>query len=199
MIHIVGDSHAGCFSGPDWITTWWLGAATAFNLWKKNDVVQEVLSKVPKTDEIYFCFGEIDSRIHIYKSFKQSAVAPIGFFTDITAYTYVRYINTLKYDRLINVMAIPPQGTQENIYDYEHYADRQLRQQFTDGLNFNIADLCLEYGIPFVDIWETKWDNLLKKNENALWPEDEFKEDNCHIRNELAIGYLTQWMKENSK
>jgi hypothetical protein len=194
MIHIIGDSHSGCFSGPSWVTTWWLGAATAFNLWKKNHIVQEVFSKIPKDEEIFFCFGEIDSRIHIYKSFRQSEIAPIGFFIDITAYTYVRYINTLKHNRLINIMAIPPQGIQGNFFEYEFYADRKLRQQFTDGLNFNIENLCASFNIPFVDIWENKWNLLLEHDDKAMWPEEDFKEDQCHIKNEVAIPLLEDYI-----
>lgn len=198
-IHIIGDSHSLTFEGAPNIKTHWCGAATAFNLWKKHKTIQQILNEIPSQDEILFCFGEIDARIHIYQATKQYDIDIIDYIINITAYIYVKYIDLLESTRKISVMAIPPQGLEDNDYGYEYYADREYRQYITSKLNLSIKELCTSLRIPFIDIWSVKWGELLKENENALWPENDFSKDKCHIRNEIAIEYLEQWLKENSK
>jgi hypothetical protein len=183
MINIIGDSHSLCFSGTDWIKVYWLGARTAFNLWKANKDIVDILNRIPPDEDIYFCFGEIDARIHIYKSCMNSKVMPLSFFVDITAFNYAKYIHTLTYkERKVGIMAVPPQGTQDNFFGYEHYASRDLRQTFTHGINAYLEGYCLEYKMKYLDIWD--WDD------EYLWSEEDFKDDQCHIKNEIAIPLL---------
>lgn len=84
----------------------------------------------------------------------------------------------------IGIMAAPPQGYQDNVFSYEFYAPREHRQQLTDVFNFVLENKCLEVGIPFIDIW----------GEYSLWPEEDFKEDKCHIKNEVAIARLGEYL-----
>ena len=195
-LHILGDSHAQTFQGAKDVVVHWLGAVTAFNLWKKNLIIQEILKDIPKTDRIFFCLGEIDMRIHIYKAMKETSIMPPGFYTDITLYNYVRYVRTLQFDHDVSIMAIPPQGYQDNYFGYEHYADRDLRNQFTVGSYITFYSLCEGSKIPFIDIWEEDWENLCNSTEDCcpMFPEDFFQEDKCHIKPEIAIDRLEKYL-----
>lgn len=84
MIHCIGDSHASVFSGKDEMQPIWpersddrlpyfrsyrIGPATAYNLFNKIPVINEVLAtQVDKeNDTVVFCFGEVDIRAHLIK------------------------------------------------------------------------------------------------------------------------------------
>lgn len=84
MIHCIGDSHASVFSGKDEMQPIWpersddrlpyfrsyrIGPATAYNLFNKISVINEILeTQVDKEkDTVVFCFGEVDIRAHLIK------------------------------------------------------------------------------------------------------------------------------------
>jgi hypothetical protein len=182
MIHIIGDSHALTFQDSKKVECHWLGAATAYNLWKRHQQIRDIVEQNQK-DEFWFCLGEIDCRIHIYNYSMKTGVAE-SVLIENTAFVYTQYIKAMFDQYKFEIMAAPPQGYQENFFDYDFYADRAHRQQITDM--FNDA---LDYYMPLhriVRLWS--WTK-------ELWSEEDFKEDKCHIKNEVAVSYLEKYLE----
>lgn len=189
MIHIVGDSHSGTFNGANNVICHHLGAVTAFNLWKKHKTIKELLLLNPK-DKYFFCVGEIDCRIHIYNKAIYSEV-PEYFLVLSSVDIYVFYLSILKKNFDISVMAVPPQGTQNNVYGYDFYADRKKRQEITDEFNVWLEIKARDNKIPFVDVWYD-----MPEMRRPMFPESAFKEDACHIKNSIAIERLENWLEK---
>jgi hypothetical protein len=190
-LHIIGDSHSRCFENVPETQIHWLGAATAMNLWKKNVIIEKLILDSNEMDTFLFCFGEIDCRIHIYKISMETKLPEYILITN-TVDTYISYINYLKKYRNLGIMAVPPQGTQGNHYKYEFYSDRKHRQQITDQVNNWLEDKCAISNIPFVDVWYTK-----RELERPLWRTQDFKEDECHIKNSVAGKLLMEYKNES--
>jgi hypothetical protein len=180
-IHLIGDSHCLCFDGAKDVVPHWCGAATAYNLYKKYDLTKTFFEAIE--DDYWFCFGEIDCRLHIYRQAKLLNTTEL----DILGRTVDTYMEAVSvFDGWnIGVMAVPPQGYEDNIYGYDYYASRAHRQQITDVFNFWLENVCIDYGIPFIDIWK----------QDEIWAEENFKDDKCHIKNEIAIKYLKQYLE----
>lgn len=186
-INIIGDSHALCFDGAEDVICHWVGARTAYNLYKRYDTTKTLFSSL--MDEYWFCFGEIDCRLHIYSQWKLTGQKR-GSLIEDTIDSYLGAIGVFDGWKT-SVMAVPPQGYEENIYDYEYYASQRQRQQFTDVFNLLLEDQCMSLGIPFIDIWAVGY-NELPETEFS-WPKECFKEDMCHIKNEVAIPLLDKY------
>jgi hypothetical protein len=107
---------------------------------------------------------------------------------------YINYLSFLKKNYDIRVLAVHPQGTQFNIYNYKYYADRKQRQEITDYFNIWLELKAKESHIPFIDIWYDK-----PEMERPLFSEGAFKTDSCHIKNSLVIERFEKWRKENWK
>ncbi len=178
MIHIIGDSHALTFQGASDVVCHWMGAATAHNLYKKYEMTKTFFDKI--TDKYWFCFGEIDCRIHIYRLWKKTGASRSSLIRD----TVDNYLGAVcMFDSWnIAVMAVPPQGYQGNYFGYDHYAPQKLRQQFTDVFNFELENECLSRGIRFIDIWE-----------DTEYPIEYFESDLCHIKKEIAVARLEEY------
>jgi len=186
MIHIIGDSHCLCFEGAKNVQTHWLGAATAMNLWKKNKLIKDILND---KDKFFFLFGEIDCRIHIYNKSQETEV-PEYLLVNNTVQCYVSYVATLKKEADVSIMAVHPQGVQDNYFNYPFYADRKHRQQITDLFNMWLEDICSDNRVPFIDIWYNK-----REFERPLWRTQDFKEDLCHVKNAVAIKHLEGFLE----
>lgn len=175
MKHIIGDSHALCFADCVDVKPHWMGAATAFNLYKRNEEIQQIIrTEVRRTDDLYFLFGEIDCRIHIYNNSMRYGVHPQTLLT-MTAKTYLTYLNE-SIHRNFYILFVNPQGYADNEYEYPYYTDRVVRQQYTTYFN-----AWLDYYTPMraVNIWP----------EYDLWCENDFKEDKVHLKNEVIKHY----------
>ena len=187
MIHIIGDSHALTFQGAKDVEVHWMGAATAFNLWKKNKEILNILKKFVARGEdgVWFCFGEIDCRIHTYNKSCELFLAE-EFIIHNTVNSYCNYVqHIMDYEEdVVQVLTAPPQGFQENYFEYPNYASRERRQYYTDEFNSFLYDY-LPPG-TVVDIW--------KPEAAYLWPEEDFQEDKCHIKPEIAIARLEKYI-----
>lgn len=188
MIHIIGDSHSLTFSGAQNVECHWLGAATAMNLWKKNKIVSKIFLD-NKGQDFWFGFGEIDCRIHIF-NLSQTTGVPEYVLINNTIDCYLNYLGANKIHANISVMAAPPQGLEENVYGYPFYASRKHRQELTDLYNTMLERRCWEHGIKFIDIWYPT-----SSMERLLWNSQDFKEDLCHMKNEVAIKRLELYLK----
>lgn len=186
MIHIIGDSHALTFDGAPDVRCHWLGAATAMNAWKKNKRIMEIINS--NHGEFWFCFGEIDCRIHIHNKSQETGVLEYVLINS-TIDCYLNYIESMKNYAKLSILAIPPQGLEDNIYNYPFYANRKHRQEITDFYNATLERSCWEHSLRFIDIWYNNASMI-----RSLWDSHDFKEDKCHIKNEVVIerlkGYL---------
>jgi hypothetical protein len=194
MISLIGDSHSLCFEGHEYVKPHWLGALTAFNLWKKNEIIEELIQEDRTCTELWFCFGYVDCHLHLYSKYKETGV-PVPVITAQTVFTYLNYINWLreKYSRFhFAVMAVPPAGLTDNLYDFKYYADREtqhvITQEFNVGMHYLAQGMQPEF--TFVNIWG---------NYFSPWPEKDFKDDKAHIKNEIAISYLDSYLKERDR
>ena len=71
-----------------------------------------------KPINVIFVFGELDARIHIYKTFKEKKIS-VDFLIQKTVESYTNFISFVKREYpLINVYIfnVLPQGEQGNIY-----------------------------------------------------------------------------------
>lgn len=191
MIHIIGDSHSLTFNGAPDVECHWLGAATAMNIWKKNLIIEEIIKENNQsTNEFWFCFGEIDCRIHIYNRSQETRV-PEYVLINNTIDCYLNYLDSKKILIKPCVMAVPPQGLEDNIYGYTYYADRAHRQDITDIFNAVLERSCWEKKLKFVDVWYNT-----ASMTRALWDSHHFKEDKCHMKNEMAIKRLGMYLND---
>jgi hypothetical protein len=187
-IHILGDSHALCFDGAKDVIPHWLGARTAHNLYKQYDKIKSFFED--PFDTYWFYFGEIDCRIHIYRLWKETGTQR----HDLIETTIDNYLGAIRMfdDWDIAVMALPPQGYQDNFFSYEHYASHNQRQQLTDVFNFELENECHKSGIRFIDIWEPGYNELPEAV--FSWPQECFKDDLCHLKNSIAIKCLEDYL-----
>jgi hypothetical protein len=188
MIHIIGDSHSLTFEGAKGVKCHWMDAWTAHNLWKKVERLK--LEIVNPADTYWFLFGEIDCRMHIYRK-HMSLGKSLGRLIDDTVDNYVKAVATFS-EFNIGIMAVPPQGYQDNFYDFDFYASQKTRQQITDGFNFALENECHDANIRFIDIWGLGYEKL--PDDVFSWPENDFKEDKCHIKNAIAIRLLEDFL-----
>lgn len=190
-IHIIGDSHSLSFEGAG-VSCHWMGATSAMNMWKNHKLHMEILQKCNTYDSYFwFGFGEIDCRIEIY-NWSQETGVPEYVLINNTVDCYLNYLASIKVYAKISVLAVPPQGWEENIYNYKFYADRKHRQEITDLFNVTLERSCWEQGLKFIDIWYTE-----AALERRLWGTQDFKEDNCHMKNSVATTKLKEWYDIN--
>jgi hypothetical protein len=186
-IHIIGDSHSLSFEGSG-AACHWLGATPAMNVWKTNKLISQIFKDNNAYDNVFwFGFGEIDCRIQVY-NWNQITGVPEYVLINNTIDCYLNYLASIKIQAKISVLAVPPQGLEENLYNYEFYADRKHRQEITDLYNTTLERRCWEQGIKFIDIWYAT--PSLERN---LWNSQDFKEDLCHMKNAVAISRLRMW------
>lgn len=185
-LHIVGDSHSLCFDGAKDVVPHWLGALTAFNLWKKNKLLTDLIKSIPAYDTVWFCFGEIDCRVHIYPKSIEYGINTY-FLLEESAAVYHHYVDELasRANRDITCMFVPPQGDEPNTFNIELYPTRETRQDLTNKFNQEL----MYKAWSFVDIW---------KGSIELWPMTNFKPDMAHIKNEIAIKYLEEYIEANN-
>ena len=189
MLHVIGDSHSLCYADVDDTTIHWLGAATAHNLWKKNKVIQEFLNP---EDTFWFSFGEIDCRIQVYYQSMLTGV-PEYVIINNTVACYTNYLFTLRDKADISILAVPPQGFEENTYNYSYYASREHRQEITDDFNMKLESEAHRIGVKFIDIWYEKADFR-----RSLWKYAYFKDDLCHIRNEIVKELVQKYQRRKN-
>jgi hypothetical protein len=190
LIHVVGDSHVVPFRGSMPFLAHHLGAATAYNLNKKNSTTRsyeklfQVIEKVAKRDIVMLCFGEIDCRIHIYYQHKKSSGKYlIGELIERTISNYGEVMAQLK-ERGVNfcVYCVSPATMVGNEYKYPFYGSPEIRSQIDMTFNERLRIFCERNGYKFIDIYDkvTDKDGLMLK---------EYASDDIHL-NRKAVGLV---------
>jgi hypothetical protein len=190
LIHVVGDSHVVPFRGSMPFLAHHLGAATAYNLNRKNSTTKsneqlfKVINKLGKRDLLMLSFGEIDCRIHIYYQYKKSdGKYSIGELIDRTISNYGEVMAQLK-ERVVNfcVYCVSPATEVGNEYKYPFYGTPEERSQINRMFNEKLKAFCQKNGYAFIDIYGavTGKDGLMLK---------EYSSDEIHL-NKKAVGLV---------
>ena len=185
---MVGDSHVVPFRGSMPFLAHHLGAATAYNLNKKNSSTKsneqlfKLIDKLGKKDIVMLSFGEIDCRIHIYYRHKKSnGKYSIDELIDKTIANYGEVMVRLK-ERGVNfcVYCISPATAVGNEYKYPFYGTLEIRSQINRMFNERLRAFCEKNGYMFIDIYDrvADKDGLMLK---------EYSGDEIHL-NKRAVG-----------
>ena len=190
LIHVVGDSHVVPFRGSMPFLAHHLGAATAYNLPKKNSSTRSneqlfrVINKLGNKDIVMLSFGEIDCRIHIYYQYKKSNEKySIGELIDRTIENYGEVMAQFR-ERGVNfcVYCISPATRVGNEYKYPFYGTPEIRSQINRTFNEKLRAFCQKSGYKFIDIYDrvADKDGLMLK---------EYASDDIHL-NKKAVGLV---------
>jgi hypothetical protein len=162
LIHVIGDSHVVPFRGNMPFLAHHLGAATAYNINRKNSTTGsneklfKVMDKLGKKDIVMLSFGEIDCRIHIYYQHKKSnARHSISELIDRTISNYGEVMAQLK-QRGVNfcVYCVSPATMVGNEYKYPFYGAPEVRSQINRMFNEKLRTFCEKSGYVFIDIYD---------------------------------------------
>ena len=192
LIHVVGDSHVVLFRGSMPFLAHHLGAATAYNLNRKNSTTRsneqlfKVINKLGKRDMVMLCFGEIDCRIHIYYQHKKSdGKYSIADLIDRTVSNYGEVMVQLK-ERGVNfcIYCVSPATEVGNEYKYPFYGTLGIRSQINRMFNEKLRAFCQKNGYTFIDIYDrvADEDGLMLK---------EYASDDIHL-NKKAVGLVRE-------
>lgn len=195
LIHVVGDSHVVPFQGSMPFLAHHLGAATAYNLNRKNSTTKsneqlfKVINKLDKKDIVMLSFGEIDCRIHIYYQHKKSnGKYSIDELIDRAIANYGQVMAQLK-ERRVNfcVCCVSPATAVGNEYKYPFYGTPEERSQINRMFNEKLRAFCEKNGYAFIDIYDavTDKDGLMLK---------EYASDDIHL-NKKAVGLVRAEMR----
>lgn len=187
IYHVIGDSHTTCFLHPAFIIHH-VGPATAYRLnydestTKSRKKVLKILSTLYKQKElnVIFVFGELDVRIHINKIANEKNLS----INSVIRSTVESYFKFLKYVKnkypLINVYTfnVPPQGEEENIYNYPYYASRDKRMAIAAAVNNKLKTYSKRNNFKFIDVYS----KLIDKNGNR---KREYVFDDIHYNRKI--------------
>jgi hypothetical protein len=198
LVHVIGDSHVVPFRGSMPFLAHHLGAATAYNLTKKNSTTRsneqlfKVINKLGEKDIVMLSFGEIDCRIHIYYQHKKSnGKYSIEELIDRTISNYGEVMAQLK-ERGVNfcIYCVSPATNVGNEYKYPYYGTAEVRSQINRLFNKKLRAFCQSNGYKFIDIYDrvADRDGLMLK---------EYAGDDIHLNKKavrLVIGELRDKM-----
>lgn len=162
LVHVTGDSHVVPFRGSMPFLAHHLGAATAYNLNKKNSSTKsnerlfKVIEKLGKRDLVMLSFGEIDCRIHIYYQYKKSnGKYSMGELIDRTISNYGKVMAQLR-ERGVNfcIYCVSPATNVGNEYKYPFYGTAEVRSQINRMFNEKLKVFCQSNGYKFIDIYD---------------------------------------------
>jgi hypothetical protein len=162
LVHVIGDSHVVPFRGSMPFLAHHLGAATAYNLTKKNSTTRsneqlfKVINKLGEKDIVMLSFGEIDCRIHIYYQHKKSnGKYSIEELIDRTISNYGEVMAQLK-QRGVNfcIYCVSPATNVGNEYKYPYYGTAEVRSQINSMFNEKLRAFCHSKGYKFIDIYD---------------------------------------------
>jgi hypothetical protein len=187
LVHVIGDSHVIPFRGTMPFLAHHLGAATAFNLTKKNSSTRsneqlfKVVNKLGEEDTAMLSFGEIDCRIHIYYQHKKSnGRYSISELIDRTISNYGEVMAQLKQSGVnFCVYCVSPAANVDNEYKYPFYGTVEVRSQINRMFNEKLEAFCRSNGYKFIDIYDrvSDKDGLMLK---------EYADDEIHL-NKKAV------------
>lgn len=176
IIHCIGDSHVSFFSGrnsmqPQWpdrsrdviplFKSYRLGAVLAWSLPDfgtsslGKEKLLEVIETIPKNSYVLFCFGEIDSRVHILKQAKKQK-KDAKIVAEECAKKYFQSILEIKKDFKPIVWGAVPSTISEKVIDnrYPHVGTCRERNEITKVFNDTLEKLSTENEVKFVSIFD---------------------------------------------
>lgn len=159
---------------------------TAFHLEDKVEEIESIITTYLSPGELLlFTFGEIDARIHIYyQSIRRHE--SIASLCTATAEQYLRFVSSLQIPNT-GIILPPPQGFEENLYEYPAYASREVRQGISNELCKEMVRYCATYNLKYIDLYP-QWRNIL--------PDSSFFFDEVHVCPEIASPLLEQAIKK---
>ena len=196
LIHVIGDSHVTPFRGSMPFLAHHLGAATAYNLIKKdsstgsNEKLFQIIGKLGDKDIVMLVFGEVDCRIHIYYQHKKSnGKHSVGELIDRTISNYGEVLAQLK-QRGVNfcIHSISPATEVGNEYIYPFYGTPEIRSQINGMFNEKLRLFCEKNGYIFIDIY----DRVADKNGLIL---KEYAGDKIHL-NKKAVKLVRAELRD---
>ena len=131
------------------------GANTAYNMFNKIDLVDEIVKEYnidKKKDQILFCYGEIDARVHIGMQ-EDNGKHLNEIITEITN-RYFKFVNYYK-DKGYSVIVwgVIPGGLSGG-GAHPNYALPENRNRASKLMNELFYKKCNELNIEFISIWE---------------------------------------------
>lgn len=211
MIHCIGDSHSAVFSGEDkmqpiypeqsndklkYFKSYRIGAATAFQLSNKTHIINDIISKhVKSNDLILFCFGEVDIRAHLKKQMDLQNRSVESVVTECVD----RYITTiLEYkNRGYNVIVWGPIASWHNSKPYTggpSFGSNFERNEITKEFNRYCKKLCEEHNIKFITIFHHM---VTENNETIPTFLDDWEGSHIHLNQQSMPLILEEFKKQN--
>ena len=199
-VRVIGDSHAQVVQGLFPFVVAHIGPATAFNLVSESSStrswagIEAALSRTdPDRDIVLLMFGEIDCRIHVYLQHIKSGGQRT--FQDIAMATVSRYgeaierIEALGY-RVV-VQSVVGAARQDNIYNYDYYADLRTRGVIVQDFNSALGEWCRSHETEYLDVF----DRVADANGIIL---PEFTTDGTHL-DARAHSIYVEWFDKVSE
>uniref|UniRef100_A0A6M3K6S7 Putative GDSL-like lipase/acylhydrolase n=1 Tax=viral metagenome TaxID=1070528 RepID=A0A6M3K6S7_9ZZZZ len=178
IIYIFGDSHSGMFriehSAKNYVPKQSMvkfidrssGVPTAYSIERHDEAVRKVLESIdwqPK-DEMWFIFGEIDVRFHIFYHHQQLNISLDRSIMSVVR-NYISYVKKLRTEgyNIHIVSTVPPQPNPSPFHWDPTYETLnpirgagitvEDRVYITRKLNDELKKACDENGIPFRDVY----------------------------------------------
>ena len=208
MIHCIGDSHSCFFSGQEEMQPFWpepsndklpyfksyrIGAATAYNLFHKIPIIDEIVKlKVDKDkDIVIFCFGEVDIRAHLLKQKEiQNKEINILIKECVDRYWFVvLYFHSLGYK--MGVWAPIASWGDDKPYSGQSFGTNVERNLVTNIFTDYLNDLASNSDIEIISIFNKMLNDDSSTNASYL---DEW--EGCHIHlNQKAMPMAIEEFK----
>lgn len=163
-----------------------LGAATAFNLIKKdsntesNKQLFQIIRRISKKDIVLLTFGEIDCRIHTYYQFKKNNEKySLDEIIDKTVSNYGAISHQIREKGIkLCICSVSPTTTVGNEYNVPFYASPEIRSHITRKFNEKLQEFCTIHQYPYINIYPKVSD------ENGIMLK-EYAGDQIHLNNKV--------------
>lgn len=220
-IHIIGDSHTHSFINlgyleHNWATEYqdklilvpyqihWMGPVTMHRIGRDGLSYFNIKDyNVQENDDLVFVFGEIDVRCHIGRIADKKSLKLDDVINDL-ANNYVKTIikNREQFEK-INCMVfnvLPPTKFYSNFY-FPYYGSLEDRVLITNKLNLKLKELCYQFDLKFIDIYdlytdsECKLNLLLANNDPHLNPHYTNPVKQCVLKNVDIEKYKNEFIE----
>jgi hypothetical protein len=161
----------------------------AHNIRKHDAAIRNVLRK---GEEILFSFGEIDCRIHLYRQSIKQDVEIVALMHD-TINRYTNYVCELMQEGFdIYILSVPPAGTQNNRFKYNHYAPYSHRKLINFMFNMELEHICILKNIHYIDYY-------FKVSDGKMGRRMDYVEDDVHLNSKVADVVMEIMKNEKGK
>lgn len=197
LVHVVGDSHTLAFKRKYPFIVHHIGAATAYNLKKKESTTDSnrkffaVLDKInKKRDAVILSFGEIDCRIHLYNEYMKNN----GKFTmtDLIDNTITNYGDVMNQISAMGVnffvLGIPAASRREDAPGVQFYADSATRSRINSEFNEKLKRFCKEKNYRHIDIYS-------EVSDEKGFISEKYVADHTHV-NDKSVKIVREFFKK---